>query len=167
MSATSRKLIGQILLKNGCLTPDQLDEGLAKQENSDKRLGDILIALSYIKEDDLLQALSEQFGLPFLKSLPPESADRELIGRVPRTFAQAHQIVPLRREGDAVVVATADPLNTPPLDDIGHPQAELHRSGRADDGFRSASEAHLFHRCLDIRTVSQERNPLPRSGRKE
>ncbi|MCC6449255.1 MAG: type II secretion system ATPase GspE [Candidatus Aureabacteria bacterium] len=119
MSATSRKLIGQILLKNGCLTPDQLDEGLAKQENSDKRLGDILIALSYIKEDDLLQALSEQFGLPFLKSLPPESADRELIGRVPRTFAQAHQIVPLRREGDAVVVATADPLNTQPLDDIG------------------------------------------------
>jgi general secretion pathway protein E len=119
MSATSKRLIGQILLKNGCLTPDQLDEGLAKQEDSDKRIGEILIGLGSIKEEDLLHALSEQFGLPFLRSLTPEMADRELIARVPRNFAQAHQLVPLKRDGDAVVVATADPLNTQPLDDIG------------------------------------------------
>lgn len=119
MSATSKKLIGQILLKNGRLTPDQLDEGLAKQEESEKRIGEILIGLGFIKEEDLLQALSEQFGLPFLKSLTPEMADHALIMRVPRTFAQAHQLVPLSRDGGVVVVATADPLDTQPLDDIG------------------------------------------------
>jgi general secretion pathway protein E len=117
--AANKKLIGQILLKNGCLTPDQLDEGLAKQEDSEKRIGEILIALGSIREEDLLQALGEQFGLPYLKSLTPEMTDRKLIARVPRNFAQAHQIVPLSREGGAVVVATADPLNTQPLDDIG------------------------------------------------
>ncbi len=119
MAAAGKKLIGQILLKNGALTPDQLDEGLAKQEDSDKRIGEILLELGYIKEDDLLTALEEQFGLPYLKSLTPEMVDHELVAKVPRNFAQTYQMIPLKRDNDTVTIATADPLNTQPLDDIG------------------------------------------------
>ncbi len=119
MTAAGKKLIGQILLKNGALTPDQLDEALAKQEDSNKRIGEILIELGFIKEDDLLIALEEQFGLPYLKALSPEMVDHELIAKVPRNFAQTYQVIPLKRENDVVTIATADPLNTQPLDDIG------------------------------------------------
>jgi len=119
MAAATKKLLGQILLKHGALTPDQLDEGLAKQEDSDRRIGEILLDLGYIKEDDLQSALEELFGLPYLKSLTPEMVDHELIAKVPRNFAQTHQIIPLKRDNDTVTVATADPLNTQPLDDIG------------------------------------------------
>ncbi|MCX6356816.1 MAG: type II secretion system ATPase GspE [Candidatus Aureabacteria bacterium] len=120
MASVSKKLLGQILLKNGALTPDQLDQGLARQEEqgSDRRIGQILLDLGFIKEDDLLGALSEQFGLPYLKSLTPEMVDREFIAKVPRNFAQANCVIPLKREGDAAIVATADPLNTQPLDDL-------------------------------------------------
>jgi general secretion pathway protein E len=119
MATATKKLIGQILLKNGALTPDQLDEGLAKQEDSNRRIGEILLELGYIKEDDLLTALEEQFGLPYLKSLTPQMVDHELIAKVPRNFAQTYQIIPVKRDNDTVTVATADPLNTQPLDDIG------------------------------------------------
>ena len=114
-----KQLLGQILLKNGALTPEQLDEGLAKQEITHKRIGEILMELGYIKEDDLLQALSEQLGLPYMRSLTPEMVDRTLIAQVPRNFAQAYQLVPIKREDDTVSVATSNPLKTQPLDDIG------------------------------------------------
>ncbi len=117
--AAAKRLIGQILLKNKALTPEQLDEGLAKQEVSDKDIGEILTELGYIKEADLLQALGEQLGLPYLKSLTPDMVDRVLIAKVPRNFAQAYQIVPVKRENDTVTVATFEPLKTQPLDDIG------------------------------------------------
>jgi general secretion pathway protein E len=114
-----KQLLGQILLKNGALTPEQLDESLAKQEITHKRIGEILMELGYIKEDDLLQALSEQLGLPYMRSLTPEMVDRTLIAQVPRNFAQAYQLVPIKREDDTVSVATSNPLKTQPLDDIG------------------------------------------------
>jgi general secretion pathway protein E len=117
--AAGKKLIGQILLKNGHLTPEQLDAALSRQEDSDKRIGEILLGLGFITEDDLLSALGEQFGLPYLKSLTPEMVDRGLIEKVPRNFAQTYRVIPLRQEGDAVNVATSDPLNTQPLDDLG------------------------------------------------
>ena len=119
MSASSQRLIGQILLKNGACTPEQLDEGLAKQDITQKRIGEILIELGHISEDDLLKALSEQLGLPYLGRLTPEMVERDLVARVPRNFAQTYKIIPVRREGGAVSVATSDPLNTQPLDDIG------------------------------------------------
>jgi general secretion pathway protein E len=114
-----KQLLGQILLKNGALTPEQLDESLAKQEITHKRIGEILMELGYIKEDDLLQALSEQLGLPYMRSLTPEMVDRTLIAQVPRNFAQAYQLVPIKREDDTVSVVTSNPLKTQPLDDIG------------------------------------------------
>jgi general secretion pathway protein E len=119
MMSASKKFIGQILLKNGSLTPEQLDEALARQETSEKYLGEILIELGFIKEDALLVALSEQFGLPYIKSLTPEMIDTSLISKVPRNFAQAHQVIPVKKEGEIVSVATSDPLKTQPLDDIG------------------------------------------------
>ncbi|MCX6354492.1 MAG: type II secretion system ATPase GspE [Candidatus Aureabacteria bacterium] len=118
MAPVSKRLIGQILLKNGALTADQLDEGLAKQEDSTKRIGEILRELGYVKEDDLLSALAEQLGLPFLKSISPDMVDRDLIAKIPRNYAQTNRVIPLKREGDVVSVATPDPLNTQPLDEM-------------------------------------------------
>ncbi|MDD5557854.1 MAG: type II secretion system ATPase GspE [bacterium] len=118
MAAERKRMIGQILLARGRLTAAQLDEALARAEESERRLGEILIGLGFITEDDLLEALGEQFGLPFLKTLSPETVDRALVARVPRNFAQSFRVIPVRREGDAVSVATADPLNTQPLDDL-------------------------------------------------
>lgn len=118
MASVDKKLIGQILLKNKALTPDQLDEGLARQEDSSKRIGEILIELGSIKEEDLLNALAEQLGLPYLKSLTPDMVDRRLIEKVPRNYAQANRVIPVKRENDVVTIATADPLNTQPLDEL-------------------------------------------------
>jgi len=118
MAPVSKRLIGQILLKNGALTADQLDEGLAKQEDSTKRIGEILRDLGYVKEDDLLGALAEQLGLPFLKSITPDMVDRDLIAKIPRNYAQTNRVIPLKREDDVVSVATPDPLNTQPLDEM-------------------------------------------------
>jgi len=118
MSSVSKKMLGQILLKNGALTPDQLDAGLAKVEESAKRLGEVLLELGYIKEDDLLSALAEEFGLTYLKTLTPDMVDRELIARIPRNYAHANRVIPLKREGDVANIATPDPLNTQPLDEM-------------------------------------------------
>jgi general secretion pathway protein E len=112
------KPLGEILLKISSLERGQLEEGLSVQEEKGGWLGDILVKLGYTSESRVLYALSLQLGIPFLRDVAVEDVDPELCSTLPIHFAKKHGILPIKRDGDGILVATSNPLDVYPLDDV-------------------------------------------------
>jgi len=115
---SGRPLLGAILEHKFALPEAKLLEALNIQQNKGGRLGEILIRLRAIDEDQLIQALAFQFDLPWLPQLDAVQVDQEWIKKVPIHFARRYRVLPLKAEEGSVIVATTDPLETVPLDDL-------------------------------------------------
>jgi len=114
----NERLLGQILLRQGRVSQEQIDDALQAQREEGGRIGEILIRRGFATEDEVMRALSLQLDLPLSKDLKPEECDAELALKVPINFAKQHRLIPIRRVGRAVEVAVADPLDVHSLDDV-------------------------------------------------
>ena len=112
-----KKPLGQILLEKGLVKQEQLDEALKVQKNTTEQLGRILTELGHVSEKDVLRALAEQLGIPFLE-LDRTSVDEDVAKAIPQSIVQRYNAVPIRRNGNRLTVAMADPTNVFALDDI-------------------------------------------------
>ena len=112
-----RRLLGQILKDRGILREGQIQEALGVQRRQGGLLGQILVDLSHCSTGDVALALAEQAGLASvdLKGVRP---DEDALARLDANTAHAFGVLPLRMEGEALVVAIADPLNTAVLEDL-------------------------------------------------
>ncbi len=110
--------IPEILLRETPLTEEQLSEALEIQKEKSGKLKEILLRLNYLKEEDFLKVLSKWLGIPYLAELSSLEIAPELIDKVPINFAKKYEVLPLSEDGEGVTVATSDPLNTFPLDDL-------------------------------------------------
>ena len=106
------------LLEGTSLTEEDLQEALRRQEESGRRLTDLLLEQENISEGELLRALAKLYDLPVRESLDPAEVDAELATRLPIAFAKQHRMLPVKLEDDRLEVAIADPLLTDPLDDL-------------------------------------------------
>jgi general secretion pathway protein E len=79
-------------------------------------LGEVLASLKFVSEEDVAKALAIQLDMPYLPRIFPEDCDPELVKRIPINFAKQVRILPLAMEGDLVILAVADPLDTAALD---------------------------------------------------
>lgn len=127
--------IGEILLSNGLITPEQLDEGL---RTGGDRIGRTLVRLGYVSDEDISRALAKQFSLKFV-SLKDILIPSTVINIIPETVARKYHAIPVSREDNSLTVATSDPLNVLSVD-------ELARISRMRIKFVVATEA-------DIRTA--------------
>jgi general secretion pathway protein E len=107
-----------VLLKNTSLSEEGLQQALKKQEQSGRRLTDVLLELELVPEGELIVALAGMYGIPTRETLAPEEIDAELATQIPISFAKHHFVLPIKREGDRMEVAISDPLLTDPLDDL-------------------------------------------------
>ena len=114
MRETSR-VLGQLLLANRSITPEQLAGALREQLTSRERLGQILIRAG-IDPESIARALAHQLKLPF--AAPPLSPEREALTLVDRQLAVRLRVVPLAVKEKAVRVAMADPLDISTIDDL-------------------------------------------------
>ncbi len=112
-----KKPLGQILLEKGLVKSEQLEEALKVQKNTTEQLGRILVELGHVTERDVLRAHAEQLGIPFLE-LDRTSVDEDVAKAIPQSVVQRYNAVPIRRSGNRLTVAMADPTNVFALDDI-------------------------------------------------
>ena len=111
-------LLGEMLLRAGVITQQQLSMVLVIQERARKRLGEILLSEGIITSSRLAEALSEQLKLPLL-SLAEEEPEPEAIRLVPRNIAARLNLLPLRIEADGrLLIAMADPLDILAQDEV-------------------------------------------------
>ena len=115
-----RDLIGQILLEKGYVDDQQLEIALGKQdaEEGSRRLGEILVQDQIINEDQLLEGLSEQYDIPYVKKIDRLDNDASMMGKLPIDFAKQHLFCPCYTSMDELVVAINDPLKVHLLDDL-------------------------------------------------
>jgi Type II secretion system (T2SS), protein E, N-terminal domain len=107
-----RPRLGTLMLEKGLLTEEQLDQALAERGESGELLGETLVRLGFIFEDELARVLGEQAGLPFA-NLDMVSVDRYAAATLPKDVADRLCALPVRflAEG-GLVVAVADPLDS-------------------------------------------------------
>ncbi len=114
-SAASR--LGDLLVREGLITKEQLDHALQEQRNSGMRLGYVLVKLGLVQETEITKMLARQYRMPAV-DLSRFEVDPKIAKLVPADVAVKHTVLPLKREGRTLTVAMADPTNVTVVDDL-------------------------------------------------
>jgi type IV pilus assembly protein PilB len=109
--------IGELLTKAKLLTNEQLEKALDEQKQSGGRIGEHLIRLGFVTEEDILDCLSQQYGVPSI-NLQHFEIDESIIRLIPADVARKYQFIPVSKTGATLTVAMSDPTNVFAMDDI-------------------------------------------------
>src|SRR3954463_362834 len=109
--------IGELLLKEKRISPEQLQEAINYQRQNGGKLGFNLIKLGFVKDDEITALLSKQYGVPSI-SLNKFEIDPAVVKLVPAETAQRYQIIPLSRSGATLTIAMTAPPTVFAMDDI-------------------------------------------------
>lgn len=109
MRMQTRKRLGDLLVEAGVITNDQLDYALTNKSR-DEKLGDFLIRENYLTEQQLIEVLEFQLGIPHI-NLNQYSIEPELLQLVPAELAKRANIMPIRRDKNRLFIAMADPMD--------------------------------------------------------
>src|SRR5450759_3413665 len=109
--------LGDLLVKAKLITSEQLQEGLREVQSSGMKLGESLVKLGYISEDDITETLSAQFGVPSI-NLSHFEIDPAVLKLVAADVARKYNILPVNKTGATITIAMADPTNVFAMDDI-------------------------------------------------
>lgn len=104
------KRLGDLLIAMGLLTDDQLNQALQIQKKNGKKLGAVLVENRFIKQQQLFNALERQLGVEFI-DLTSYTPPAELARVLPRAIARKHNVVPVRSDNSTLYIAMDDPLN--------------------------------------------------------
>jgi type IV pilus assembly protein PilB len=109
--------LGEILLREGLVTREQLAQALTEQKNSKHRLGYVLVKLGLVQELEITKVLARQYRMPAV-DLTRFEVDPKIIKLVPAEMATKSVVLPLKREGRTLTVAMADPTDLGLLEDL-------------------------------------------------
>jgi type II secretion system protein E len=113
----TRASLGRLLLDAGLITPETLQEALARQKATQAPLDEILVAMGAVAKDEVLRALAQQHGLPYLsrEELP---SSVPVLKNLSASYLRQYRFCPVAVEGTVLTVATSDPANPLLLDDL-------------------------------------------------
>ena len=119
MQHERKPLLGQILVEQGYILPEQLNLALKEQTATNLRIGETLVKNGWISEKDLAEAISKQANLPFV-SLSMFRPMEEAIDAIPENMARRLEVVPLsiNENSNKLTIAVSDPFNILALDEI-------------------------------------------------
>lgn len=100
--------LGEILIAKKLITFDQLQGALDEQKNLPKSLAEILIEKGYVQEADMVEGLSQQYGLPYVR-LADYEINPDAVSKVPLDALKKYCVFPINIEDSMLVVATANP----------------------------------------------------------
>ncbi|MCS6914353.1 MAG: type IV-A pilus assembly ATPase PilB [Myxococcales bacterium] len=109
--------LGELLVRENLISITQLQKALEAQRKSGGRLGQNLTKLGIISEAELTNFLAKQYGVPSINLSEFEIAP-EVIALVPPELAKRHQLIPVNRTGQTLIVVMADPSNIYAIDDL-------------------------------------------------
>ena len=109
--------LGEILIKEKIISNEQLKQALDFQKTDGGRLGNALVKLGFLNDDEVTAVLSRQYGVPSI-NLAYFEIDPNVIKLIPMETSMKYQILPLSRVGSSLTVAMVDPTNVFAMDDI-------------------------------------------------
>src|ERR1700757_1573303 len=109
--------LGDLLVKEKIITPEQLEQATKVQKEQSCRLGSALVKLGFLTDEDVTNFLSRQYGVPAI-NLSYFEIDPAVVKLIPFETAKRYQILPLSRVGASLTIAMVDPTNVFAMDDI-------------------------------------------------
>jgi type IV pilus assembly protein PilB len=111
------KQLGELLLERGILNAAQLEKALKVQKEKGGLIGQILVTLGFAREEEIAQALTVQYGFPYL---PLESYEMnpEAVKMIPENVAKQYNLIAIDRIGDLMTIAMSNPLNSQAVEDV-------------------------------------------------
>jgi type IV pilus assembly protein PilB len=109
--------LGDLLIREGLLTLEQLNAALADQRQQGRRLGYSLVKLGFVNEVELTKVLARQYRMPAV-DLSRFEPDEQVLKLIPAEVARKNQVLPLKRDGRLLTVAMADPSDLGLLQDL-------------------------------------------------
>ena len=109
--------LGDLLIKEGLITKEQLEKALAEQRQNGTRVGFNLVKLGFVQETEITKMLARQYRMPAV-DLARFEVDPKIVKLIPADIALKHLVLPLKREGRTLTVAMADPPNMAIIDDL-------------------------------------------------
>ena len=116
-AAAGTERLGDLLVREGLITREQLQGALTEQRNTGMRLGYTLVKLGIIEETEITKMLARQYRMPAV-DLARFEVDPRIVKLVPSEVAVRHTVLPLKREGRTLTVAMSDPTNMTVVDDL-------------------------------------------------
>lgn len=117
--ATGVRRLGNVLIERGYLSLDQLQEALQHQQKSGRNrlLGEILVELELCTEEQVLEGIAAEYGVPFAR-LEPRLSDPKIVDILPREFIERHLVFPLFKIRNKLIVAVTEPSNLYLVDEL-------------------------------------------------
>ena len=111
------KQLGELLLEKGIINQAQLDKALKIQKEKGGLIGQIFVMLGYVKEEEIAQVLTVQYGFPYL---PLESYEisTDMIKLIPENVAKQYNLIAIDKIGNLLTISMSNPLNIQAAEDI-------------------------------------------------
>lgn len=111
------KQLGELLIERGVINKLQLDKALNIQKEKGGLIGEVLVELGFAKEEDITQALTAQYGFPYLP-LSNYEINPEIANIIPGRVARQYLVIPVDKVGNNLTLAMSNPLNVHAIEDI-------------------------------------------------
>jgi len=105
------------LVERGTINREELEMALNYQKEQGGLLGDILVELKFAREEDIAQALTCQYGFPYLP-LSNYEIDPDVINAIPENVCRQFCLIPIDKIGKSLTMAMVDPLNVQAIEDV-------------------------------------------------
>lgn len=112
-----KKQLGELLIERGVITRSQLEKALQVQKEKGGLIGQILVILDFAKEEEIAQALTVQYGFPYLP-LDNYELNKEIVDIIPENVAKQYCLIAVDKIGDTLTMAMSNPLNVKAVEDI-------------------------------------------------
>lgn len=110
------KQLGELLIERGIINQSQLDKALAAQQEKGGLIGEVLVGLGFAREEDITQALTAQYGFPYLP-LSSYEINPEVLNIIPSRVARQYLLIPIDKVGNNLTLAMSNPLNDHAIED--------------------------------------------------
>src|SRR6201987_4486999 len=115
--ATAQKSFEAILLDKSWVSPQDLEKARQRRKPG-QEIADVLVDMGALEPQRLSRALAQEYQLPFLAQIDEQAIQGELIAKVPINYAKKNRLLPVKIDGNGIIVAVADPANYEALDDL-------------------------------------------------
>jgi len=113
----TNKQLGELLIERGVINRDQLARAMAHQKDSGGLIGEVLVNLKFASEEDIAQALTCQYGFPYLP-LANYEIETDVVKSVPENVCRKFCLIPIDKIGKSLTLAMANPLNVQAIEDV-------------------------------------------------
>ena len=114
---TSNKHLGELLIERGAISREQLEKTVQRQKDKGGLIGEILVDLKFATEEDIAQALTCQYGFPYLP-LSNYEIEPDVLKAVPQNVCKQFCLIPIDKIGKSLTLAMSDPLNVHAIEDV-------------------------------------------------